>query len=103
MKGGGDKIYTRICVGCGKVLLNVGRAAKRCPACAQEHDKLRRYENDARNHAESVRNYFIKKHDDSDLLADVRAADAAGLSYGKYMVQKNKKPAGAPTPTSCKG
>ena len=103
MKGGDNKSYTRICVGCGKVLLNVGRATKRCPECAQEHDKLRRYENDARNHEESVRNYFIKKHDDSDLLADVRAADAAGLSYGKYMAQKNKKPAGVGAPTSCKG
>ena len=40
------------------------------------------------------------------LHADVRAAEKAGLSYGKYMLlkmQANKKPAGAPTPTSCKG
>ena len=40
------------------------------------------------------------------LHAEVRAAEEAGLSYGKYMLlkmQANKKPAGAPTPTSPKG
>lgn len=40
------------------------------------------------------------------LHAEVRAAEKAGLSYGKYMLlkmQANKKPAGAPTPTSPKG
>lgn len=36
--------------------------------------------------------------------ADVRAADAAGLSYGQYMARKaSKKPAGVGAPTSCKG
>lgn len=34
---------------------------------------------------------------------DCRAADKAGLSYGQYMLQKNKKPAGVGAPTSCKG
>lgn len=40
---------------------------------------------------------------DAEFRADCRAADAAGLSYGQYMLQKaSKKPAGAATPTSRK-
>lgn len=31
---------------------------------------------------------------DAAFRADCRAADAAGLSYGKYMLLKNKKPSG---------
>lgn len=40
---------------------------------------------------------------DAEFRADCRAADAAGLSYGQYMLLKaSKKPAGAATPTSRK-
>lgn len=38
---------------------------------------------------------------DIEFRADCRAADKAGLSYGQYMLQKNKKPAGVGAPTSC--
>ena len=37
------------------------------------------------------------------LHADALAARQAGMSYGKYMLTKNKKPAGAGAPTSSKG
>lgn len=100
-KGGDNKSYTRVCVECGKVLLNVGSTKKRCPECAKAHDKIKRCENDVLKHEEAVRNYFIKKHDDSALLADSHEADMAGLSYGIW--RQRKKPAGVGAPTSCKG
>lgn len=49
---------------------------------------------------------FAAERSSLALHAEVRAAEEAGLSYGKYMLlkmQANKKPAGAPTPTSPKG
>lgn len=56
---------TRVCEDCGKVMVNVYHTKRLCPACAEERDAAFR--------------------------ADCRAADAAGLSYGKYMLLKNKQ------------
>lgn len=95
------KTYTRICVDCGKVLNNVGRCAQRCPECGKKHANALSLEwNRRRDEELQARRQGLALH------AEVRAAEKAGLSYGKYMLQKmqaNKKPAGAPTPTSPKG
>lgn len=102
------KTYTRICVDCGKVLCNVGRSAQRCPECGKKHANAQSLEWDRRRNEElqARRQGLAAERSSLALHAEVRAAEEAGLSYGKYMLQKmqaNKKPAGAPTPTSPKG
>ena len=102
------KTYTRICVDCGKVLCNVGRSAQRCPECGKKHANALSLEWSRRRDEElqAQRQGLAAERSSLALHADVRAAEKAGLSYGKYMLlkmQANKKPAGAPTPTSCKG
>lgn len=101
------KTYTRICVDCGKVLCNVGRSAQRCPECGKKHANALSLEWDRRRNEElqARRQSLAAERSSKALHAEVRAAEKAGLSYGKYMLQKmqaNKKPAGAPTPTSPK-
>ncbi len=102
------KSYTRICVDCGKVLHDVGKSTKRCPDCAHKRDRMLSREWN-RKRAEIKAQTKREQDTESSRLSlhdAVRAAESAGLSYGKYMLlkmQANKKPAGAPTPTSCKG
>ena len=77
------KTYTRICVDCGKVLCNVGRSAQRCPECGKKHANAQSLEWDRRQvEAAKARRQGLALH------ADVRAAEKAGLSYGKYILQK---------------
>lgn len=106
---------TRICKDCGKVMTNVSNTKLYCPECAKKrHDeqtaawwakrKTRRSAPRTRGDGESpearIRNAEKR---DAEFRADCRAADAAGLSYGQYMLLKaSKKPAGAATPTSRK-
>ena len=102
------KTYTRICVDCGKVLCNVGRSAQRCPECGKKHANAQSLEWNRRQAeaAKAQRQGLAAERSRTGLHADVRAAEKAGLSYGKYMLQKmqaNKKPARAPTRTSPKG
>lgn len=83
--------HTRPCAGCGKMMYNVSNRKWWASGTRteQRHRALWKANAEGRHDA---------------LLADVRAADAAGLSYGQYMARKaSKKPAGAGTPTSCKG
>lgn len=101
------KTYTRICVDCGKVLCTVGRSAQRCPECGKKHANAQSLEWDRRRNEElqAQRQGLAAERSSLALHAEVRAAEKAGLSYGKYMLlkmQANKKPAGAPTPTSPK-
>lgn len=105
--------YTRVCVDCGMVMHNVHYAKMRCPACQKEHHRIQTAKWWARKN-EGVRSTKPKPAEpvktaedrEAEFRADCRAADKLGISYGKYMLQKmqtNKKPVGAPTPTSCKG
>lgn len=99
------KIYTRTCVDCGRVMEQVGPTCKRCPACAAKHSRLLSSRQRA---AYAQRETQRKREEDTaasrrQLHADALAARQAGMSYGKYMLTKNKKPAGAGAPTSCKG
>ncbi len=99
--------HTRPCASCGKLLYNVGNRCKYCPECSRNrHNASNRKWRASGTRTEQRHRALWKataegRHD--ALLADVRAAEQAGLSYGKYMLTKNKKPAGAGTPTSCKG
>ena len=76
------------------------RGKKHANAQSLEWDRRRNEELQAQRQGLAAERSSLALH------ADVRAAEKAGLSYGKYMLQKmqaNKKPAGAPTPTSPKG
>lgn len=109
--------YTRICKDCGKVMTNVSNTKLYCQKCAKKrHDEQtaawwakknaeirtpyqRRESPEARIRNAEKRDAEFR----ADCRADCRAADAAGLSYGQYMLLKaSKKPAGAATPTSRK-
>ena len=84
------KTYTRVCVDCGKVLNNVGRSAQRCPECGKKHANAQRLEWDRRQAeaAKARRQGLAAERSSRALHADVCAAEKAGLSYGKYMLQK---------------
>lgn len=96
--------FTRICEGCGKVMVNVYHAKRFCPACAEKRHRARTAAWWAKKKdeisspypkeetaAQRIRN---AEERDAAFRADCRAADAAGLSYGRYMLLKNKKPSG---------
>lgn len=91
------KHYTRICADCGKVMHNVAPNRKLCPECVHSRDLVRQRENEA-IYRESTSYRKRVQHVQAragSLRDDVLAAKHAGLSYGKYMLTKNKKPAGA--------
>ena len=109
-----SKTYTRIRVDCGKVMQQVYQTKMRCPECAAQRKRLLHAQWQAR-HKEEIRSLTPRPSSAASRLlqaeardiafrADVRAADAAGLSYGQYMARKaSKKPAGVGAPTRCKG
>lgn len=96
---------TRICKDCGKVMHNVYYTRRLCPECGKErrYSKtaawLAKKKNEigspcpkAETAAQRIKNAEKR---DAEFQADCRAADAAGLSYGQYMLLKaSKKPAG---------
>jgi len=85
-------------------MYNVGNQRKYCPECCRNrHNASNRKWRASGTRTEQRHRALWKanaegRHD--ALLADVRAAEQAGLSYGKYMLTKNKKPAGVGAPTS---
>lgn len=95
---------TRVCEGCGKVMHNVYHAKQFCPACAEKRHRARTAAWWAKKKDEISSPYPKEEtaaqrkrnaeERDAAFRADCRAADAAGLSYGKYMLLKNKKPSG---------
>ena len=95
---------TRICEDCGKVMHNVYHAKRFCSECAEERRRARTAAWWA-SHSDEIRSLRPKEETaaqriknaeerDAAFRADCRAADAAGLSYGRYMLLKNKKPSG---------
>lgn len=48
------KIYTRICVDCGKVMRNVGRRTERCPECRAVHIRVKALEASYRERTEQL-------------------------------------------------
>ena len=101
--------FTRICKGCGKVMVNVGRSCQRCPACARVHQNLLSQEQKERAHEEALRLKFEREHNGAALRADVARYDSQGVSYGKgrlkemLAAQKKKQPTGVDAPAGCKG
>lgn len=104
---------TRICKDCGKVMTNVANTKIYCPECAKKRHDQQTAAWRAKRNAQICTPYQRKESPkarirnaekrDAEFRADCRAADAAGLSYGQYMLLKaRKKPAGAATPTSRK-
>lgn len=98
-----SKTYTRICVDCGKVMQQVYQTKMRCPECAAQRKRLLNAQWQAR-HKEEIRSLTPRPSSAASRLlqaeaqdiafrADVRAADAAGLSYGQYMAPKGKQKA----------
>ena len=100
-----NKIYTRTYVDCGRVMEQVGPTCKRCPACAAKHSSLLQNRQRAAYAEQLTRRKREAQTAENrrQLHADALAARQAGMSYGKYMLTKNKKPAGAGAPTSSKG
>lgn len=92
------KIYTRTCVDCGRVVEQVGPTCKRCPACAAKHSNLLQNRQHAAYRAAYVEQLTRRKREAQtaenrrQLHADALAARQAGMSYGKYMLLKSKKP-----------
>ena len=92
------KLYTRTCADCGKAVHNAGSNMQRCPECARRRDLALRRE-------QGVHERELKNRRKMEKLAEERsralhadalaAAKQAGVSYGKYMLTKNKKPSGA--------
>ena len=75
---------TRICEDCGKVIVNVYHAKRFCPECAEKRHRAR------------TAAWWAKKKDEisSPYPKEETAAQRirnAGLSYGKYMLLKNKQ------------
>lgn len=90
--------HARPCASCGKMMHNVGNRRKYCPDCCRNrHNASNRKWRASGTRTEQRHRALWKanaegRHD--ALLTDVRAAEQAGLSYGKYMLTKNKKPSG---------
>lgn len=97
---------TRTCKDCGKVMHNVYYAKLYCPECAAQRKRANNaawlakrkteirapYQRGKESPGARIRNAEKR---DAEFRADCRAADAAGLSYGQYMLLKaSKKPAG---------
>lgn len=90
--------HTRPCAGCGKMMYNVSNRRKYCPECSRNrHNASNRKWRASGTRTEQRHGALWKataegRH--NALLADVRAAEQAGLSYGQYMARKaSKKPA----------
>lgn len=97
---------TRICKDCGKVMINVSNTKLYCPECAKKRHDEQTAAWWAKRNAE-IRTPYQRKESpearirnaekrnaekrDAEFRADCRAADAAGLSYGRYMLLKNKQ------------
>lgn len=94
------RTYTRVCLDCGKVMRNVCCTRKLCDSCR----KMRRNDQ-SRRKTLTLEKEADKQHD--ELVAENARLKAIGGSYGKGRLKEwlaaQKKPAGAPTPTSCKG
>lgn len=90
-----NRKQTRTCADCGKVMPDAGPHWKRCPECARRRDLALRRVNDARyRERKKLRKAErLAEENRQALHADALAAKQAGVSYGKYMLTKNKKPA----------
>ena len=89
--------HTRVCKDCGKVMHNVyysKRHDKQTAAWWEKRKTEIRTPYQRREESPEARIKNAEKRD-AEFRADCRAADAAGLSYGQYMLLKaSKKPAG---------
>ena len=94
------KIYTRVCVDCGKVMRNVGRRAERCPECRAVHIRVKALEASYRERTEQL----IRQQEEragaihQGLVDDNERFTASAGTYGKGRIkeilaaQKKKQP-----------
>lgn len=105
------KIYTRICVDCGKVMHNVGRRAERCPECRAVHIRVKSVETHHLKQTEQLASQQEKRVNaiHQGLVYDNERFTASAGSCGKGRIkeilaaQKKKQPAGVGAPADCKG
>lgn len=92
---------TRACKECGVEMRSVYITKRYCPACAAQRRRDSAAAYQARHRAD-IRNPYPQPESpaecqknaearDAAFRADCRAADAAGQSYGKYMLLKQKQ------------
>lgn len=88
MADGRKKTYVRVCIDCGKTIPDAGKCSKRCPACkklreieVKEEARRRARERTASERAEKGANRIAFQN-------DIRKAEAAGMSYGKWRIQQ---------------
>lgn len=78
------RTYTRTCTICGKKMVGVGAQRKYCDNCQRtQHRK-----HEAERRREAQRKKARERLQKMTLTEVVRAADAEGMSYGKW-VQKH--------------
>ena len=92
---------TRACEGCGVEMRSVYITKRYCPSCIAQRRRGSAAAYQAR-HSADIRSPYPQPESpaerwknaearDAAFRADCRAADAAGLSYGKYMLLKQKQ------------
>lgn len=86
-------LYTRSCMDCGKMMHNVAPNRKRCPECVRRHDLVSRRAYEQNKQAQEIRLRREQRVEarSRPLHTDALAATRAGVSYGKYMLTKNRK------------
>lgn len=88
MAEGSKKLYLRICVDCHKAIYTPGRCTKRCPECNEIHKEIYSRERRERDKMLRIRKANTANESSARLWADVRKAEALGLSYGKMRIQE---------------
>lgn len=88
MADGSKKTYVRFCVDCGDIIPGAGKCSKRCPKCkglreieVRENAKRKARERLAAERAEKSANKIALRN-------DIRQAEAAGMSYGKWRIHQ---------------
>lgn len=88
MAEGSKKKYVRICVDCGKVMRTAGRCTMRCPECQVIHRKCEDQRRKQREKEERIRAKVNKQSQRQKLHEDMKAAEKAGMTYGKWRIQQ---------------
>lgn len=88
MAQGSKKLYTRVCVDCGKIMSVPGCRTMRCVPCNATHRKIEERRRKRNYKDKALIERRKKGSTEEKLLGDVRRADAMGVSCGKMKMQE---------------